>query len=59
MGIVLASLVAALAPPGPLRDLGMASYFVYDIALDLPLVWLVRAQARADREMEEVLGAAA
>jgi len=51
VGIVAASFVPLVFTAGPLASLGMASYFVYGLLLNGPLLLLVIAQARRDRRL--------
>ncbi len=51
LGIVLAAFVPVVFASGPLHRLGMATYFVYDLALNVPLVLLILAQRRTDRAL--------
>jgi len=51
LGIVIASFLFLLFPTGPLQHLGMASYFIYDLLLNLPLLALILAQGKADRRL--------
>lgn len=51
VGIVAASFVPLLFRDGPLATLGTASYYVYTVALNLPLALLVLLQRRRDRRL--------
>ncbi len=51
LGIVAASFFFLFFPAGPLQGLGMASYFIYDLLLNLPLLGLVLAQGKADQRL--------
>ena len=49
VGLVAASLVPLVVTEGPLHEWGMVTYFVYNLALNLPLVVLLGEQRRRDR----------
>jgi phosphatidylglycerophosphate synthase len=51
VGVVAASFVPLAFTAGPLATLGMASFFVYVLFLNGPLLLLVLAQARRDRRL--------
>jgi phosphatidylglycerophosphate synthase len=51
VGVVAASFVPLVFTTGPLATLGMASFFVYVLLLNGPLLLLVVAQARRDRTL--------
>lgn len=51
VGAVAASFVPLVSPGGLLGTLGMASFYVYVLLLNVPLVLLVLAQARRDRRL--------
>lgn len=59
VGVVAASFVPLVFPAGPLARLGMASFFVYVLLLNAPLLLLVRAQAHRDRPLLAELAALA
>jgi hypothetical protein len=59
VGIVAASFVPLVFTTGPLATPGMATYYVYTLLLNVPLLLLVLAQARCDRRLLAELAALA
>lgn len=50
-GIAASAFLPVLFASGPLHELGMVAHFLWDIALNLPIVALILVQRRSDRRL--------